>query len=267
VVATAIMRSVAESKIRQTERIVEEERVRAGVAEEAVRARDEFLSVASHELRTPVAALQLQLAALRELLAPHVASLEPIIAQTAGGATRTIARLASLVEGVLDVSRISLGRLELQTETFDLAETVREVVARHGDAAGRAGCELRTEAAQAVRGTWDRARIEQVISNLLSNALKFGAGRQVDIILQRVDGEARLSFRDRGEGFDPADAQRILRRFERAVSPRNYGGLGLGLYLTGEIVREHGGRVDVAARPGDGATFTVVLPCECEKER
>jgi signal transduction histidine kinase len=106
-----------------------------------------------------------------------------------------------------------------------------------------------------------------VISNLLSNALKFGAGRQVDIILQRVDGEARLSFRDRGEGFDPADAQRILRRFERAVSPRNYGGLGLGLYLTGEIVREHGGRVDVAARPGDGATFTVVLPCECEKER
>jgi signal transduction histidine kinase len=265
VIATAIMRSAADAKVVEAKQIAQDERIRAALAEDALRARDEFLSVAAHELRTPVAALHLQLEALHELLRGRDYDSDPRISEKANRARKTVERLTRLIEGVLDVSRIALGSLELERERFDLVEVVHDVVARHEDLAQRAGCELRIRAPGSASGWWDRVRLEQVITNLLSNALKFGAGKPVELSVQQRDRHVTLTVEDHGEGIDPADAQRILHRFERAVSHRHYGGLGLGLYIAGQIVQEHGGQLDVCSRPGKGAAFTVMLPRDGEQ--
>lgn len=262
VVATAIMRAASDAKVIQAERLAETERVRAEFAERAVQARDAFSSVTSHELRTPVSALQLQLDVMRELLETQNGTLSSRLPEVIARASGTVARLADLVEGILDVSRMALGSLELQPERFDLAELVREVGARHQAAAQRAGSELVVDAGDPVWGEWDRSRIDQVVTRLLSNAFKFGAGRPVELALERRGERARLSVTDHGEGIDPADLERILGRFERAASHRHYGGLGLGLYLAGQIVNEHGGALEVESQPGHGARFTAVLPVE-----
>lgn len=263
VIAAAIMRSADEVKIREAERTAEVARVRAEIAEEALRARDEFLSVASHELRTPVAALQLQLQTLVETLALQARSVGPRVVEKVERAAGTTGRLASLVEGVLDVSRIALGKLELLREDLDLTALTRDVVLRHEDLALRSGCVLRLASdAGEIKGRWDRVRVEQIVTNLLSNALKFGAGKPIDVTLERLGQHVRLSVRDQGEGLDPVHAERIMRRFERAVSHRHYGGLGLGLYIAGQIAEAHGGRIEVKSRPKEGALFTVVLPCD-----
>jgi signal transduction histidine kinase len=257
--AAAVLRAENERRLRAAERAAEEERGRAHIAEEALRARDEFLSVASHELRTPVAALQLQLEALRELSAPLRDRGDARIADKAERAAASVARLARLVESVLDVSRIVLGRLRLEPEPLDLAEVAATVTERHVEAARRAGCALRFDGASPLSGAWDRARVEQVLGHLLSNAIKFGAGQPIDVRVEPRPGGARVTVADRGPGIAPADLSRILDRFERAVSHRNYGGLGLGLYLAGQIVRAHGGNLQVVSAPGQGATFIVDL--------
>lgn len=259
VVSTALLRSIAESQIRGAERMAEEQRVRARLAEQALHARDEFLSVASHELRTPVAVLQLQLEAIRVLVRPHDALL-PRVGHKLDKMSSTVSRLAKLIEGVLDVSRIALGRLQLSREHFDLVQLIREVTAQHEGAARRVGCALRLELPDTLAGAWDRGRLDQVLRNLLSNALKFGAGNPIDIALVQQGDRARLSVHDRGVGFDPAEVQRLVRRFERAVSHNKHGGLGLGLYIAEQIVKQHGGYMELSGKPSAGATFTVVLP-------
>jgi signal transduction histidine kinase len=163
------------------------------------------------------------------------------------------------------VSRIALGRLVLQREEFDLAETVRQVVLRHEELARRSRCELMFSASGRARGRWDRTRVEQIVTNLLSNAIKFGAGRPIEIWVEARGARARLTVRDFGLGIDPADARRIFQRFERAVSHRDYGGLGLGLYIASQIVTAHGGTLEVSSRPGEGASFIVDLPVALEQ--
>jgi signal transduction histidine kinase len=265
VVATAIVRSVAETQVREAERVAQDQRVRATLAEQAIRARDEFLSVASHELRTPVAALQLQLESMRQLIQPHAAAVDIRISEKADRAVASAGRLANLVEGILDVSRIALGRLVLQREELDLTETVRQVVLRHEELARRSGCELGFSASGEVRGRWDRTRVEQIVTNLLSNAIKFGAGHPIEVRVEVRAASARLTVRDFGLGIDPADVKRIFKRFERAVSHRKYGGLGLGLYIASQIVTAHGGKLEVSSRPDEGATFIIDLPIELER--
>jgi signal transduction histidine kinase len=128
--------------------------------------------------------------------------------------------------------------------------------------ARRADCAVVLDAAGGLVGSWDRARLEQVVTNLLSNAIKYGAGAPIDVRVWRDGARARLSVRDRGIGLDAAEASRIFERFERAVSARHYGGLGLGLYIVSRIVEAHGGSVTVDSRRGEGATFTVDLPLQ-----
>jgi signal transduction histidine kinase len=217
--------------------------------------------VASHELRTPVAALQLQLEALSELVSQRGIGTEDRMPERLARSRATTSRLASLIERVLDVSRITMGKLDLERVPQDLAETARDILARHEDVARSAGCELRLSAPRPVMGSWDRVRIEQVITNLLSNALKFGAGKPIEVSVDRDGSTAVLKIRDHGAGVDPAAAERIMRRFERAVSHRNYGGLGLGLYIAGQIVEAHGGKIEVSSRTDEGAAFAVILPC------
>jgi signal transduction histidine kinase len=243
-------------------RDAEDAALRARAAEGALRARDEFLAIMAHELRTPVTALQLQLEALRELVAARTGQADAGVLERADGARRSVGRLVDLVEAVLDVSRITVGGLVLHREPLDLVEVVRAVADRHKWLAHRAGCELQVLAHQPVCGHFDRKRIEQAVAKLLSNAVKFGQGHPVQVWVDARGGQAWLAVRDRGEGMAPADVQRVLGRYERATSHRRHGGLGLGLYVVGQIIEAHGGHVQVDTRPGSGATFTVTLPLQ-----
>ncbi len=234
--------------------------------QEAVRARDEFLSVASHELKTPLTSLALRLQSLaRAVQADPTSALAQRHGREVEAMRRQVTRLSELVDGLLDVSRISTGRLKLQYESVDLPALVREVAARFELEARRAGCELHVTQVEGFSGTWDRLRLEQVVSNLLSNALKYGAGAPVHIDVAPGGSSARLWVRDQGIGISPEAHARIFQKFERAVSERNYGGMGLGLYVTRTLVEALGGSIQVVSQPGEGATFRVELPLQPER--
>jgi signal transduction histidine kinase len=234
--------------------------------QEAIRARDEFLSVASHELKTPLTSLGLRLHALgRAIDADPDSSLARRHGREVAAMKRQVTRLAELMDGLLDVSRISTGRLRIQREELDLTALVQEVVARFVPEAERAGCALDVRPAAPCVGSWDRVRLEQVVSNLLSNALKYGAGRPVHVHVEQEAGLARLWVRDEGIGIDEASHSRIFQKFERAVSERHYGGLGLGLYVVRTLVEAMGGTIRVESQPGEGATFIVELPLQAEE--
>ncbi len=237
-------------------RKLEEERVRVVHAQEALRLRDEFLSIASHELKTPLTALQLQLYSLRE----RVESLDAKVATKIDRAVRSGERLADLIEALLDVSRLATGRFELNPQGFELTEAVREVVERLRETATRARCELSLKVNGALPGMWDRLRIEQVLTNLLSNAMKYAAGTPIEVSLTQEGDTAVLEVSDRGPGISEEALPRIFDRFERAAEMRHYGGLGLGLYVVREIIKAHDGMVTVHNRPGGGACFCVRLP-------
>ncbi|QSQ27083.1 PAS domain S-box protein [Pyxidicoccus parkwayensis] len=231
----------------------------------AVSARDEFLGIASHELKTPLTPLALKLEALARAagaepdspvarrIAPHVEVMR-----------RQVKRLAALVSDLLDVSNIRAGRLALtlKPQQCDLAALVRDVASRFDTEARRAGCEVHLHASAPVHGLWDSSRLEQVVTNLLANAVKYGPGHPVTLRVEALDGRARLTVSDRGIGIAPEDLQRIWGKFERAVSERHYGGLGLGLYISRQIVEALGGTVKAESAPGQGATFIVELPLE-----
>ena len=235
----------------------QEERLRLAHAEEAVRLRDEFLSIASHELRTPLTALQLQLESLEE----QTAGSDPRLMNKVSGAVRSTQRLGVLIDSLLDVSRIATGRLDLHPESMDLGSSIVHLLDGLRDAAERAGSQLiYVPPEAAVRGEWDRVRVDQLVMNLVANAIKYGAGRPVEVSLRREDGVAVLAVRDHGPGIAPEDLQRIFGRFERATSMRNYGGFGLGLYVAREIARAHGGSIGVQNLVDGGACFTVRLP-------
>jgi two-component system CheB/CheR fusion protein len=230
-------------------------------AQAAVRARDDFLSVASHELRTPLTAMLLQLQRLEQLLAvDQLGERYPKLANCAARSTLTGKRLAALVDGLLDASRLAQGPIPLDVEGFDLVQATREVLDGVATTAKHAGCDLRLDAAAPLQGRWDRRRIEQVLTNLLSNALKYGAGKPIDILIAPRDGQARVEVRDHGLGMAPEVAGKIFERFGRAGPVAHHGGLGLGLYLSREAVEAHGGAIRFESRPGDGCTFVVTLP-------
>ncbi|RKH26860.1 response regulator [Corallococcus praedator] len=231
-------------------------------AREAVRLRDEFLTVAAHELRTPLTTLRLQLGSLLQRTEVH--HLEPEVVTRLERSVRQVRRLGTLVEGLLDVSQLSSGELSLMPERFDLEELVAEVLERHQAEARAAGCELRQSPRQGLWGTWDRLRVDQAVGALISNALKFGPGRPVEVDVGRSGAFARIQVRDRGIGVPGDQVERIFERFGRAVSSHSYGGLGLGLYLTRRAAEAHGGRAWAEPGLGEGARFTLELPLEKE---
>lgn len=236
-------------------RKMDAERVRLAQAEEAMRLRDEFLSIASHELKTPLTALQLELRALLE----RIESFEPRTAKKLERASRASDRLADLVESLLDVSRIASGQLLLHYRTFDLSAAAEEVIERLRILADQAECEISFSRSSAVVGNWDRLRIEQVLTNLLSNAFKYAPGTPVAVTVRRDSEHAVLLVRDAGPGFPAVDVAKLFDRFERA-SPPGLGGLGLGLYVARQVVEAHGGRIAAHNNDGPGACVTVRLP-------
>jgi signal transduction histidine kinase len=171
-----------------------------------------------------------------------------------------VTRLSALVESLLSVSRLAQGKLTLNPSSMDLTETIVQVVDGLREQAGKAGCELEVQALAPILGNWDRLRIEQVVLNLLVNAIKYGAGGPIEIDVHCADTSAVIEVSDHGPGVAEADLMRIFQRFERASSIRHYGGLGLGLYVSREIVEAHGGSITASNRPGGGAMFAVRLP-------
>jgi PAS domain S-box-containing protein len=241
---------------------------------EAVMLRDDFLSVASHELRTPLTALKLEVSNLLRLARLDagcergrlIAKVERIDAQAA--------RLRDLIDDLLDVSSLAAGHLELHLEPTDLGQVAREVGAGFLDEAARLGSRLTIDAAPGAIGQWDRARLEQVVSSLLSNAIKYGNGKPIDVTVRARDGEGAgemghglLVVRDRGLGIARHDQERIFDRFERAAPSGNYGGIGLGLWIVKQIVGVFGGAVKVQSEIGAGSAFTVDLPFEAPPQR
>ncbi len=236
-------------------RLLEQERVRVAHAEEAVRLRDEFLSLASHELKTPLTVLQLQLEALRErITGDDRATLVKLERSDRAGQ-----RLTELIDALLDVSRIATGRFTLHLEQADLADIVTTAVDRLHEVAAHAGCALSVTADHAI-GTWDRSRIDQMMTNLVSNAIRYAAGSPITVAVERRAGDAVIEVRDQGPGLPDGQIARMFERFERGTSIRHYAGLGLGLYVVRQIAEAHGGQVTAENAATGGACFTVRLP-------
>lgn len=229
--------------------------------QEALTAREDFLSIASHELKTPLTTLQLQLEMLRRMMSQG----QPLDIHQVGRRLDAfqdqLTRLSLLVGSLLDVTRIRGDRLELNPSKFDLRTLIEEVIERVSTQAQSKGSEIRFQAETSMIGEWDKTRIDQVITNLLLNAIKYGDGSRIDVKLSTKEGRIQLRVKDRGIGIKPKDQVRVFDRFERAAS-HNYGGLGLGLYITRRLVERHGGKIWVQSALKKGSTFFVELPCD-----
>ena len=228
----------------------------------ALEMRDEFLAVAGHELGNPLAALQLRAQGeLRKVKRGKSTGDPQAWSHFLEGQLESIDRLRALVDELLDMSRIRAGRLVLNPEPVDLVLLVRAVAARFADSAAAAGCTVCIDAPDApIEGMWDRSRLDQVVTNLLSNALKYGAGAPVTIVVWATPSDARVQIVDHGCGIAVADQARIFARFERADKTRSVKGLGLGLWIVTQILEACGGRVAVRSQTGVGSTFEVCLP-------
>lgn len=233
------------------------------VAQEAIQLRDNFLSVASHELKTPLTALRLHSQVLqRRLRGAEVAS---VVQEPLRQISYQIDRLAKLIDELLDVSRISSGKIDLVPERLNLAKLLSEVTQQYEGEIASTGSTLTVNIPSEINGVWDRSRLEQVITNLLSNAFKYGAGKPIYVSAKQEEDFAFVTVQDSGIGIAAKDQKRIFQRFERAVSNQNYGGLGLGLWIVWRIVESLGGDITVTSSPDSGSSFTVKLPLQLER--
>jgi PAS domain S-box-containing protein len=249
-------------------RRAEEDRIKLAQADAALRLRDEFLSIASHELRTPLNALMLHAAALDFVVRSESSpgGERSDLRERVASITRQGARLNELIERLLDVSRLATGRLSIHPESTDLVSIVNEIAATYRPEAERTGCRILVSAPPRVPGYWDPLRVGQIVTNLLSNALRYGYGKPVDVIVEANGDRARVAVRDRGVGIPREDWQTIFERFDRGTRPGDTAGLGLGLYIVDRLVRAHGGKVSLDSTVGVGSTFTVELPLGREQE-
>jgi PAS domain S-box-containing protein len=228
-------------------------------AEDAVRARDEFLLVAAHDLKTPLSAMRIQVDGMRKL-AEEGRLAEPVIRKGLSLIDRQVERLIRLVRGLLELARLHEGKLELVKSRCDLAEIVHEVTERYAPILELAHCTLDRALGPGATGRWDRDRIEQAVENLLSNAVKFGAGHPIRVEVVALDGTARVTISDQGIGISAEHQERIFERFNRGSSSSHYGGMGMGLFIVRQIVEAHGGSTRVTSAHHKGAAFTVELP-------
>ncbi len=230
-------------------------------ARQAISGRDEFLAIAAHEIRGPLTSMHLAVQGLQRgsLPAEGVRTALDVI-------QREDRRLRRFVDELLDLGRIRTGQLDFVLEEVDLGTVVRDVVSRLADDFGSSGSAVTLTTLGDLVGQWDRFRLEQVVTNLLSNALKYGQGKPVEISAERADDRVVLKFVDHGIGIPPAALSKIFDPYERGVRARHYGGLGLGLHIAKTIVEGFGGTIAVDSRPGAGATFMVDLPVSRSSE-
>ncbi|MDQ3273405.1 MAG: ATP-binding protein, partial [Pseudomonadota bacterium] len=230
----------------------------------AVRMRDDFMSMVAHELRTPLNTLFLD-AQLRKMQLDlgntamfDAAYLQKMVARD----KLQVQNMVRLIDDMLDVTRLRNNRLSIRPSDVNLPVLLERVVGNLANQAASAGCAITLHATQPVIGFWDEFRIEQVLINLLTNALRYGKGQPVDVRMTPLPDGVRIDVRDGGCGISVADQKRIFGQFERATSREgdHTGGLGLGLYITRQLVHAHGGSIEVASQPDHGSVFTVLLP-------
>jgi PAS domain S-box-containing protein len=264
-----VMVDISRSKQAEAERdrlLAEEQKARAALeaaserVKEALRRRDEFISAASHELRTPLTPLRLQIGSLMRAAERGEMRLPESQRKKLDIARRQVERLATLVGSLLDVSRVLGAGIELEVEPVDLRDLARSVIDGLREHSERSGSRILLLAGPPAVGVWDREGLEKVLGQLLSNAMKYGLGKPIEVSIRTTSIGVTLEVRDQGIGIAPEDHRLIFERYERAASSRGYGGLGLGLHTARSIIEAHGGRIDVRSELGKGATFVVTLP-------
>jgi len=246
--------------------LISRERNAREKAEQAAKAREEFLNIASHELRTPLTPLKMQIYVLKKLLQAKAKDVPETVEITKALEASDIQLdyLKRLIDDLLDVSRIVSGRLTLFRSHFNLSDLIKEITEKYKTELAKSGCTLNLMIPDNVPVYWDKLRIEQVITNLITNAFKFAPKQPIDISINTSDQTVRIAVEDRGIGIESKDQARIFDRFERAVSTRKFGGLGLGLFISRQIVNSHGGTIRVESKLGKGATFILEIPAKSD---
>jgi signal transduction histidine kinase len=227
----------------------------------ALQARDEFMAMVVHELRTPLSVLGMETRVRQHHFANGNAAFftGDNLAKMLERDQRQVRSLTRLIDDMLDATRLQEGRLALRRGPCELASLLRRVVGEVAEQHPEAAIELDAGAA-AIPGEWDEFRLEQIVVNLLTNALRHADGRPVAVRLERLPGHARIGVHDQGSGIAAEDQARVFDRFARVGDGKRAGGLGLGLYIARRLVEAHGGTIAVASAPDEGTTFTVTLP-------
>lgn len=232
--------------------------------EKEVKARDDFLSIASHELKTPLSAMLLQIqTALHNIRTVSLAnfSVERLMNMLQSTEQQS-KRLSKMINDLLNVSLITTGRMELEKEQVDLAKLVKDVVDRFADKAEKEGSPITLHAHTPVVGNWDKLRISQAVTNLVSNAIKYGNNKPITIEVVSHKSAARMTIVDHGIGIPTDRQEKIFERFERGVNTHDYKGLGVGLYISQQIIKTHQGKIKLKSVPKEGSTFIIELPLE-----
>ncbi|WP_322847110.1 hybrid sensor histidine kinase/response regulator [Pseudomonas sp. B33.4] len=232
--------------------------------EQAVRMRDDFMSIVAHEVRTPLNGLILETQLRKMHLARDNAAaftLDKMHAMVDRD-ERQIKSLIRLIEDMLDVSRIRTGKLSIRPSRFDLVQLVSNLLQNFAQQIEAAETEVSFSAPAPVEGNWDEFRIEQVVTNLLTNALRYGGRSPIQVRVYREGDEARVEVQDRGIGISQENQKRIFQQFERVSAKTVVAGLGLGLFISEQIVAAHGGSIVVESEINEGAQFRVCLPIQ-----
>ncbi|GFM88422.1 hybrid sensor histidine kinase/response regulator [Pseudomonas cichorii] len=233
-----------------------------GELEHAIRMRDDFMSIVSHEVRTPLNGLILETQLRKLHLAKDNASAFTMekLRGMVDRDERQIQSLIRLIEDMLDVSRIRTGKLSIRPSAFDLSELVSQLLENFSAQITATESTVTLFADDTVIGVWDEFRIEQVVANLLTNAMRYGARKPIEVRVYCDNGEARVEVIDQGIGISGENQKRIFQQFERVTAKHAVAGLGLGLFISEQIVLAHGGRIVVESEEGKGSTFRVCLP-------
>lgn len=242
-------------------RLLKSEHAARTEAENAIHGRDEFISIASHELKSPITAIKMKLQLLIRQIEKNMGNLDmQKLMNSMEKMDKEADRLVVLINRLLDITKIQSGKLDLNIESVNLSEVIQGIIESHSPQLEASKCQLETDIDPDIIGMWDRSRIEQVIVNLLTNAIKFGNQKPIKIIVKSEAGVAKISVKDCGKGIAPEFKEKIFERFERGDVSEGIQGLGLGLYIVRQILEAHGGHISVESKPGDGSTFIVELP-------
>ncbi|HXH75477.1 MAG TPA: ATP-binding protein [Bacteriovoracaceae bacterium] len=230
---------------------------------EAIKTRDDLISMCSHELKTPLTSLSLQTVMSKRKIADGDRSIfaPEGVSKIVLSYEKQINRLIRLVDEMLDLTRITSGKLKINLESVNLSSLIYEVLERFSDQLNASGCEVTIKAAPGIIGNWDKFRLEQVIVNLLTNAIKYGKSKPIEITTTKsANGSAILTIRDHGIGIAKGHQERIFQRFERIDPAKEISGLGLGLYIVKQILNAHAGKISIESEPNTGSAFIVELP-------
>ncbi len=266
----AIERELGEAKSRRERRKAEEElsnnqkklAIAYEEARKAIKVRDDFLMIASHELKTPITSLKMNLQMMRRGI--NVEQGMPpkpeALAKSIDTSINQVNRLVKLIEDMMDVTRMEIGNLRFERSSINLKSLVQEVLDRFTNELSFAKCSIETNLHAEIIGNWDKTRIDQVVVNLISNAIKYAAGSKITVEASKNETHAFLSVRDNGPGIPKEKIPAVFQRYERANHDRNVVGLGLGLFICRQIIEAHGGTIRVQSEEKKGAAFLIELP-------